>query len=170
MEISFRGQYDKDLFYKAVVLANQPVRSRRTMNYFVLVFVFAAGVVLVRQVIESGDVLSNAGYLALLMIVSALTLRPIIQPRLAARTLWSNPAVQKKLKGTITNQGLNYVLANGQNRILWENINRVRQRPALVTLITITGLLLVFPKRFFKNDADWNRFNKLIEKKIVPVK
>lgn len=170
MEISFRGQYDKDLFYKAVVLANQPVRSRRTMNLFMLLFVFAAGVVLVRRLIESGDILNYATYIALLMIVAAFVLRPILQPRLAARTLWANPTVQRKLNGTITNQGLTYILTNGQNRIPWENINRVRRMPNLVTLITITGLLLVFPKRFFKNQADWNRFNRLLEKKVVSIK
>ena len=170
MEISFRGQYDKNLFYKAVILANSPLRNRRTMNLFMLVFVFAAGVVMVKRVIESGDILSNAAYLTLLMIVAAFTLRPIIQPRLAARTLWANPAVQQKLRGTITNKGFTYILTSGQNHIPWENINRLRRRPDLVTMIAITGLLLVFPKRFFKNGSDWARFNKLIEKKIVSIR
>lgn len=170
MEISFRGQYDKDLFYQAVVLANQPDRQRRIMNYFMLVFVFAAGIVLVRTLFESGEILGNAGYIALVMIVGALTLRPMIQPRLAARTLWANPAVQQKLQGKINKQGLTYKLTQGQNRIPWEKIKRVRVKPALVTMITITGLLLVFPRRFFKNDADWNRFIKLIEMKVVSIK
>lgn len=169
MEISFRGQYDKDLFYKAVILANQPVRSRRIMNLFMSFFVLVAGVVLVMRLIEGGDILNHATYIALLMIVAAFVLRPILQPRLAARTLWANPAVQQKLNGTITNQGITYMLANGQNRIPWENINRVRRMPDLVTFVTITGLLVVFPKRFFKNQADWNRLNRLLEKKVVRI-
>jgi len=170
MEISFRGQYDKETFYKAVILANQPPRSRRIMNLFMLVFVLAAGAVLVERVVESRDITGNAAYLALLSIVAAFVTRPFLQPRLAARTLWNNPSVQQPLKGTIDNRGIIYMLPQGQNHIPWEIVNRMRKNPTIVTLITITGLLLVFPKRFFKNEADWNRFNALVDKKIIPTR
>jgi hypothetical protein len=135
-----------------------------------LFFVLAAGVVLVMRLIESGDILKHATYITLLLIVAAFTLRPLLQPRLAARTLWANPGVQRKLNGTISNQGFTYILPNGKNHIPWENINRMRKRPDLVTMITITGLLLVFPQRFFKNVADWDRFNRLLDKKVVSIK
>jgi len=168
MEISFRGQYDKESFYKAVILANQPPRNRRIMNWFMLVFVLAAGAVLVGRVIESKDITGNAVYITLVSLVAAFVVRPYLQPRLASRTLWNNPSVQQPLKGTIDNRGIIYMLPQGQNHIPWEIINRKRKNSTMVTLVTITGLLLVFPKRFFKNDADWNRFNALVDKKIVP--
>jgi len=170
MEMSFRGQYDKELFYQAVLLANRPTRSRRLMNNMLLLFVFAAGVVLAMRLIESGDILDHATYITVLMIVAAFTLRPLIQPRLAARSLWADPGVQRKLNGTISNQGITYILPNGKNHIPGENINRLRKRPGVVTMITITGLLLIFPQRFFKNVPDWNRFNRLIEKKVISIK
>ena len=170
MEISFRGQYDKDLFYRAVILANQPPRNRRLMNLFMGIFVLAAGVILVQRVIESGNILENAAYIALLMIVAAFVVRPIFQPRLAARRMWNNPALQRPLAGIVDKQGITYTLEAGQNHIPWENINRMKKNAAMVTLVTITGLLLIFPNRFFKNDADWGRFNALIEKKVIVVK
>ncbi len=170
MEISFRGQYDKESFYKAVILANQPPRNRKIMNWFMLVFVLAAGAVLVERVIESKDITGNAVYITLLSLVAAFVIRPYLQPRLAARNLWNNPSVQQPLKGTIDNRGIVYNLPQGQNHIPWEIINRMRKNSNMVTLITITGLLLVLPKRFFKNDADWNRFNTLVEKKIIPAR
>ena len=170
MEISFRGQYDKELFYKAVILANQPPRNRVIMNWFMLVFVLAAGAVLVERVIESKDITGNAVYISLLMIVAAFVVRPYLQPRLAARTLWNNPSVQQPLQGTIENRGIVYRLPQGDNHIPWEIINRMRKNSVMVTLVTITGLMLVFPKRFFRNEADWNRFNALVEKKIIPAR
>ena len=45
MEISFRGQYDKDLFFRSVMLANQPPKNRRFVRPFMLVFVLVAIVV-----------------------------------------------------------------------------------------------------------------------------
>lgn len=170
MEISFRGQYDKDLFYKAIILANQPARNRRVMNLFMALFVLAAGVVLVQRVLESRNILENAAYIALVMIVAAFVVRPYLQPRLAARTLWDNPSVQRPLQGTITSRGITYIFDAGQKHISWETINRMRKNPVMVTLVTITGLTLIFPQRFFKNDADWQRFNALIEKKVIAVK
>jgi len=169
MEISFSGQYDKALFNRAVILANQLRRNRRIMNLFMLMFVIVASVVLVQRMIESGSLLDNATYIALVMIVAAFVTRPYIQPRLAARSLWKNPSVQRKLTGTINNQAITYILESGQNRIPWENINRLRKTPDLVTMVTITGLMLVFPRRFFRNDADWERFNKLVGNKVVHI-
>jgi len=170
MELSFRGQYDKETFYKAVVLANQPPRSRVIMNWFMLVFVLAAGAVLVDRVIESGDITANAAYIALLMIVAAFVARPFVQPRLAARGLWNNPSVQQPLQGTIDKRGIIYRLPQGENHFPWEIVNRMRRNSVMVTLVTISGLMLVFPRRFFRNEADWNRFNALVEKKVVSVR
>lgn len=170
MEISFRGQYDKKSFYQAVVLANQPPRNRVITNWFMLVFVMVAGAVLAGRLIESRDIYGNAAYISLLALVAAFVARPFLQPRLAARTLWNNPSVQRQLEGTIDNRGIIYVLPEGKNHIPWEIVNRMRKNSAMVTLITITGLLLVFPKGFFRNEADWSKFNALVEKKIIPAR
>ena len=172
MDISFRGQYEKDLFYKAVVLANQPARNRKILNWFMLFFMLAAGVVLVQRAVENElvfDVYTNVA-ISILFGVAVFQLFVFLQPRFAARTLWNNPSVQRPLRGTISSRGITYALEAGQNHIPWENINRLRRNPSMVTLVTIKGLLLIFPKRFFKNDADWNRFNALIEKKVIVVR
>lgn len=170
MEISFGGQYDKALFYKAVLLANQPPRQRRIINNLMVIFMLAAGVVLVVRLVESRDVFENAPLITVLMIVAAFSLRSLLQPRLTARSLWANPGVRRKINGTISNRGITYILPNGNNQILWENINRIKKKPDLVTMITINGLLLIFPQWFFKNISDWNRFYSLIEKKVVSIK
>ena len=170
MKLSFRGQYDKKLFYQAVVLANQPPRSRVIMNWFMLVFVLAAGAVLAERLIESRDIYGNAAYISLLALVAAFVARPFLQPRLAARGLWNNPSVQQPFQGTIDKRGIIYRLPQGENHIPWEIVNRMRRNSLMVTLVTISGLMLVFPKRFFKNEGDWNRFNALVEKKIVSVR
>lgn len=170
MEIPFHGQYDKELFFKSVRLANQPPRNRRLVRTFMLVFILAAIVVLISRLIETGDILGNATYIALIMLIGAFLARSYLQPQLAAQKMWNNPSVRRRLNGVITKRGIIYHLEEGNNEIPWERFLRVRKAQNLTTLTTRDGLLVIFPQRFFKNQADWQRFNSLIDSKVVSIK
>jgi len=170
MEISFRGQYDQDLFLKSVMLANQPPKSRLFVRTFMSVFIVAAVAVLVLRLIETGDILSNATYIVLVMIIAAFLARSYLQPYLAGRQMWKNPSVRRTLNGVVTKKGILYQLDVGKNEIQWERFNRVRKIHNLTTLVTREGLLLIFPQHFFRNQADWERFNNLVDSKIVSIK
>lgn len=167
MEISFRGQYDKNLFYKSVMLANQPPRNRRFVHSFMLAFIAVAIVVLVIRLIETGDILSHAMYITVVMLIGAFLGRSYLQPYLAAGRMWSNPSVRRRLTGVVTKKGIEYRLEAGNNEILWERFNRVRKASNLITLVTREGLLVIFPRSFFKNEGDWRKFERLIDTKIV---
>lgn len=169
MEISFHGQYDKELFFKAVGLANQPPKSRRFVRTFMILFIAAAIVVLISRLIESGNILDNATYIVLVMLIGAFLVRSYLQPHLAAREMWSNPSVRMKLGGVVTKKGIIYRLEAGNTEILWERFLRVRKARNLTTLTTRDGLLVIFPQRFFKNQADWERFNSLVDSKVVSI-
>lgn len=134
------------------------------------VFIVAALAVLVSRLIETGDILANATYIVLVMIIAAFLTRSYLQPYLAARQMWKNPAVQRKLTGSITKKGILYQLETGKNEILWERFSRVRKAWNLTTLVTREGLLVIFPQHFFRNQADWERFNNLVDSKIVSIK
>jgi hypothetical protein len=168
MEISFRGQYDKDLFFRSVMLANQPPKNRRFARIFMSVFIVIAIAVLVSRLIETGDVLGNATYIVIVMIVGAFVGRSYLQPYFAARSMWGNPSVRRELVGNITKKGIIYQLEAGKNEILWERFNRIRKAKNLITLVTREGLLVIFPRAFFKNDADWQRFEHLVDTKVIP--
>lgn len=169
MEISFRGQYDKDLFYKSVMLANQPPRSRRIVQSFMLAFVIVAIVVLIIRLFETGDILGHAIYITVVMLISSFLGRSYVQPYLAARSMWSNPAVQRKLAGVVTKKGIEYRLEGGNNEISWDRFTRKRKVKNLVTLVTREGLLVIFPRTFFKTEADWQKFERLVDTKIVTI-
>lgn len=169
MEIPFNGQYDKELFFKSVRLANQPPGNRRFVRTFMLVFVVAAIAVLVSRLIETGNILGNATYIALVMLIGAFLVRSYLQPQLVAQKMWNNPSVRRKLTGVVTKRGITYQLEEGNNEIPWERFLRVRKAQNLTTLTTRDGLLVIFPQRFFKNNADWQRFNSLIDSKVVSI-
>jgi hypothetical protein len=170
MEISFRGQYDKELFFKSVRLANRPPKNRRFVPTFMLVFIMVAIGVLVLRLLETGDILGNATYIVLIMIIGAFLVRSYLQPYLAAREMWANPSVRRKLAGVVTKKGIVYQLEEGNNEISWERFLRVRKARNLTTLTTREGLLVIFPQHFFKNDTNWQRFNSLVDSKVVSIK
>ena len=170
MEISFRGQYDRELFFKAVRLANQPPKSRRFVQPFMLVFILIAIAILISRLIESGNILDNATYIVVVMIVGAFLARSYLQPFLAAREMWKNPSVRRKLEGVVTKKGITYRLEEGINEIPWERFLRVRKTRNLTTLVTRDGLLVIFPQHFFRNIRDWERFSRLVETNVISIK
>ena len=167
MEISFRGQYDKNLFYKSVMLANQPPRNRRIVQSFMLVFILVALVVLIMRLIQTGDILGHATYITLVMLIGAFLAQSYLQPYLTARKMWNNPSVRRKLVGIITKKGIEYRLETGNNEISWDRFTRKRKVQNLVTLVTREGLLVIFPRTFFKSETDWQKFERLVDTKIV---
>ena len=170
MQIKFNGQYTKDLFFKAVRVANQPSRNARVMNIFVaLVF----GVLLVtttKNVAHTGDLAGNLISIALLLIMGFLLYQAYVPPYLGARQMWTPELARRVFKGTITKKGITYNFPKGDKSYQWSDFNRLRTAPSFVTLITLTGMLLVFPRYFFKTDADWERFTKIVESNVITTK
>ena len=39
----------------------------------------------------------------------------------------------------------------------------------LVALVRDDGLLVAFPRSFFKNETNWKKFNKLVDQKVIPL-
>ncbi|MFH2040469.1 MAG: YcxB family protein [Chloroflexota bacterium] len=170
MEIKFRGKYDKNLFFRSVRLANQPSRNQRFLQPLMLVFVVVALGVLVVRLVNSGDLLGNASYIVVIMIAGSFVARAYMLPYLAAQKLWVNPSVQTELGGIVTRKGITYSLKQGQNEIPWNRFRRIRRAIGLTTLVTRDGLLVIFPKHFFKSDTDWLRFNQLVDSSIIVIK
>lgn len=169
MQINFQGQYDKDLFFKAVALANrQPQNRRRLLSMLLVIAVGGLGVIVYRM-ITSGDLYGNVLYLAAAIFLGGLVGQILLRPYFVARKLWENPGTQRPLKGYASHQGVTYQLPEGDNFIAWTRCNRMQKIDNLITLVRNDGLLLVFPQDFFRGERDWQKFNQLIDGKITPL-
>lgn len=170
MHIKFNGQYDKELFFKAVRVANQPSRNARIMYVFVaLVF----GVMLVtttKNVAQTGDLAGNLISIGLLLVMGFLLYQAYVPPYLGARKMWTPELARRLLKGAVTKSGITYNFPKGDKVYQWSDINRLRTTPSFVTMVALSGMLLIFPRRFFKTDADWERFRSVVESNVVSVK
>jgi len=169
MQINFQGQYNKDLFFKAVALANRPPKNRqRLLSVMIVIAIGAIGVIGYR-VITSGDLVGNVVYLAAAIFMGGFVAQIFLRPYFVARKLWENPGTQRPLNGFINHQGIIYVFPEGQNQIPWTRFNRLQKTDQLVTLVRNDGLLVIFPRSFFKGENDWQKFIKLVSKQVIPL-
>jgi hypothetical protein len=169
MQINFKGQYDRDLFFKSVALANRPPKNRQRLLSFLLIIAIGAIGVIGYRMITSGDWLGNIVYLAAAIFMGGFVAQVFLRPYFVARKLWANPGTQRPLKGIVTNQGITYVFPEGENVIPWKRFNRLQKTDDLVTLVRNDGLLVIFPRSFFKSDSNWQKFNKLVDNSVAPL-
>ena len=167
MEIKFQGKYERSQFFRAVVLANQPDRSRRGMLNLMLVAVLGGAGALLWIFIQGGSFEDNWIYLVGWAFMATVVGRAFLPPLFVARKMWNSPGTQRDLKGRVTQRAIIYRLEKGQNEIRWERFNRMRKTNSMVTLVTQDGLLLVFPRQFFSSSDDWRKFNQLVQLKIL---
>jgi hypothetical protein len=167
MQIKFQGQYDRNLFFKAVALANRPPKNRQRLLSVILVIAIGGVGIIGYRIITTGDLMGNALYLAAAIFMGGFAAQIFLRPYYAARKLWANPGTQRPLKGTITNQGITYFFPEGEVTIEWKRFNRMQKTASLITLVRNDGLLLVFPRSFFKNESSWKKVNKLVDAKVI---
>jgi len=170
MQIKFKGQYDKKLFYNAVRLANEPGRTSRLMYLFVGMVFGVMAVTTTREIINTGDFAGNVIEIALLLLMGFVLYQAYVPSYLGARRMWNTTSVQRPLSGHVTKQGITYNFPKGDKSYTWSDFNRVRKVGGLVTLISIRGMLLIFPRHFFKTDTDWERFTKIIDTHVITIK
>ena len=170
MQIKFNGQYDKKLFFNAVRIANEPGRSARMLHILVAMVFGVMTVTTAQDILSTGDWAGNFINLALIALMGLVLYQAYVPAYLGARKMWNGSNVQRPLNGYVTEKGITYKFEQGNKFYPWSDFNRRRQIPNLITLVTLRGMLLIFPRHFFKSDADWEKFNSLAETRIIVTK
>ena len=170
MKLSFNGKYDKKLFYNAVRLANEPGRNARLLHILVAMVFAVILVDTVNKIIQTGDFAGQVVEVALLLLMGLVLYQAYIPPYLGAKKMWTPELEQRIMSGHISKQGITYSFPKGDKVYIWSDFNRLRKTSNLVTLISLGGMLLIFPRHFFKSDADWGRFINLIDTSVIVTK
>ena len=170
MQIKFNGKYDKKLFFNAVRLANEPGRTSRLMYIMVGMVFGVVTVTTINDIIATGDWAGNMIEIALILLMGLVLYQAYVPSYLGARRMWNTELEQRIMSGYITNKGISYKFEQGNKFYAWSDFNRLRKMPSLVTLITLDGMLLIFPHHFFKTDADWERFTNLVSTRVISTK
>ncbi|MBT3315696.1 MAG: YcxB family protein [Anaerolineae bacterium] len=170
MQIKFNGKYDKKLFFNAVRLANEPGRTSRMMYILVGMVFGVVTVTTINEIIQTGDLAGSIIEIALILLMGLVLYQAYVPSYLGARKMWTAELEQRIMSGKISKDGITYNFPQGDKSYLWSDFNRLRKTPHLVTLITLGGMLLIFPRYFFKTDADWERFTNLVSTRVISTK
>jgi hypothetical protein len=167
MEIKFRGKYDKATFFKSVRLANKPTGNQGRFLAIMATFTLISIGILLYRILETGDMMGSAILLIAAIVLGGFIGWSYFRIYFAARKMWANPGTRRALKGQVNNRGITYVMEAGTNEIRWARFSRVRSTEDLVTLIRDDGLLVIFPRHFYRSDADWRKFIRLVKQKVA---
>jgi hypothetical protein len=171
MEIEFHGQYDKQIFFKAVALANRPSQRNIIIRIasglvFLSIYIAYFTVVATKDSYSTADVFRAGRHLITFLIVGYFLFQPFISSRITASRLWEDPNIRKTFRGRISSMGISYIYSTSENDLKWESFIRGRKGDDFVVLLTADGVLSVFPQAFFINDNEWRKFQQLVESKV----
>ncbi len=170
MDVEFRGQFDKQTFFKAVALANRQ-SQRSTLFRYVLIGIAALFLVInifnffARGSQNSNDILS-AGLSAIILLYFIFGVR-LTTYTLATR-LWKGEGVHQEQAGTINEEGITY--QPDTTSVPWGRYGRGHSTEDMQLLMTDDGLLSIFPRSFFSSEEDWKTFRNWVETRITQKK
>jgi hypothetical protein len=169
MEIPFKGQHDRNTFFRAVRLANQPVRNGSRLRWLVLAALAVVIVLSIQSLLkpENSDGFTWVRLGLGLGLLLAYLLWPYGLSYIQARRIWKDPAIRQEISGRLQERGITYTNTNPYRTVPWDRYARLRLAPDLATLLTAAGVLTVLPRSFFKSDSDWQNACKLLQSKVL---
>ena len=167
MDVEFRGQFDKQTFFKAVSIANRQ-SQRSTIFRYVLTGIAVIFLVInvfnffARGGQNSNDILSAVlSVIILLYFIFGVRLTTYV---LASR-LWKGEGVHQEQAGTINEEGITY--HPDTTTVPWGRYSRGQSVEDMQLLMTEDGLLSIFPRSFFNSEEDWKIFRNWVDTRIV---
>ncbi len=169
MDIHFQGQFTWRDLYRAVLLANKPVRAKLLIRYgFALAAVlFYIGYFLWLGRKDPSQGLASAPlvtHISSLILVLLYLLYPLLTSTVTAMKLWGSPSMHERISGTLSEEGIQYT--GKKTLITWSRISRYHVKPDLIVFLTGEGVLCFFPRSLFISDGDWLRLNQLVHERF----
>lgn len=172
MDIEFQGQYDLRLLQRAVVLGNTPSTPRLILRWLLVALAVFGLIFIVVYVATSTELnwLRVARLLIGYALLAYLALQPFLAPRRTAAQLWRRLEQNPSCSGRITGSGITFAGEYVTRDIPWDSFMRVRKSGDLVVLLTADRTLTIMSRSFFANDADWQRFQQLVDYRVKEAK
>ena len=176
MEIAFSGKLTKQQILNALRLINKPstwALILRMIATMILIGLLISAVIEIKES-SSGAPVRWSSYTRLLFTAPILLyfiLQPFVNPYLISNRIWKKPSTQLPFSGNVTTAGIDFFIKSESSiSYRWEDYIKVISNSDQIILLTANGVLQVFIKPYFQNDADWERANQLINGRVKQVK
>src|SRR5258706_1800979 len=165
MEIEFEGSYDKKTIRKKTAFAEQPSQKFLILRIFLAVLLALLFALLVMNIYQSKKYFSSTSLFAavILFFIYYIVIQPYIAPYLAAAQFSMKSKETSFHKGTISSEGIKYILTDDIETISWNIIYKAKQTDDLIVLFADYSPSMAFPRNFFKNEVDWQQFRRWVD-------
>ena len=172
MDIEFRGELTKDIYFKAIRWIYKP--SKKTMLIRAAVFVVFSLLYLV-LIVAAIQKEGNSAYetsrllrhLFTFLLLAYILLQPTISAYRKANTLWNDPGVPHTRAGKVSSLGI--LQAPQTEWMNWDTFTRVHQTPEFIILLTPAGKFFLLQRSFFRDEQEWKLVQSIVESKTRPV-
>lgn len=173
MDIEFKGQYDTAAIRQAVELVQTPARPLQSLRLLALlgslaVIFYAVQTALADRFLNTLEMLE---IVIPLVIILYFLIEPWLKKRRLAKVIQGDrqPAL---MAGRITGAGVIYYKSPANQapgkEIPWEAFAHAAKSGDLLALLTVDGVLAIFPRSFFHSQQDWDTFQALAKEKVIP--
>lgn len=170
MDIHFDGQYDQQVFLKALRLVQRRTWVNQALRYAALAAALILSATFVQTWVTTG---SAEGYrLAVAGLLFAFFIYPLVNTGLVVMRLFKERPL-RSIGGRADSAGIVLLskMSPGKRRqIPWKEFRRAGHTEGLTGLLAADGTLWVFRRDFFGSESDWNRFRQLVKKNITATK
>lgn len=161
MEIVFAGAVSLQDFRRAQALDGR-------MRWFSMLLL----VLLVVMLLSQGYFLLMDGFslslLTTFLPVQVLILSFWVMWHLQITSAWKRgQAMFAAISGKVSPDSVQYNTALSQSQSGWQLFQKYKIAPDMVLLYQTSGAFNVFPRHFFKTEADWTAFAQLVQQQIV---
>ena len=165
MEINFEGSYDLKTVRKKTALVVQSSQKFSIRRIFLAVFLALLLALLVMNIYQSKEYFSRTSFFAAVIVffIYSIVIQPYIAPYLAVLQASMVPIKAPVRKGTVSSEGIKYLSDEIVETISWNIIYKAKQTDYLIVLFADYSPSMAFPRKFFKNEADWQQFRRWVD-------
>jgi hypothetical protein len=172
MDIEISGEYERHGYFRAIAWIFRP--SRRDLLLRIGAFVLFGGLyalTVLHSLQDDGQTTFENARLARHLITFAFLGYIVVQPYLtayrAAASLWRDPLVRRRITGRVNNVGV--TIDPMKDPLTWDQFIKINNAPDMTVLLTTTRTFVLLPRAFFKDQRDWDTFQRIAGSRVQQV-
>lgn len=174
MDIAFRGKYDKQMFLQGLRLVERTSVINKVLRWLSLALVIFVIANEIYTWLTADPTMWESARLIRHAVTALLLGYYYLSPHIAR---WSRTAALFKnepyriMQGLANLEGIRIGPAGGQQVMFpWGQFYRKGKKGQLIAILTLDGNMALFHRDFFETESDWNRFNQLVEQRVIEPK
>jgi len=172
MEIEFRGQYTKSIYFQAIRWIYRP--SKKSLITRVAVFVLF-GSLYITMVVTAFQEEGMSAYetsrifrhLITFLLLGYVLFQPAISAYRKANELWGDPIVRRNIAGRVSSLGV--IIEPIKDWMLWESFIKTHKTSEHIVMLTASRTFVLLQRSFFKDGQDWKLLQSMVTQKVQEV-